>query len=158
MSDSDRALLNQYSEQSKQLVNAVSGLSAEQLDFCRSPGKWSIRQLVHHIVDCELNYFQTHRIALSNTGHRFIFDGGFDPDIWADSMKYSQRSIELELRLFELIREYIVYLYQTLSAPLDRVVSMENGSVVVRDEMNWDVSHADHHINQILETRRVHNI
>ncbi|QHW33689.1 DinB family protein [Paenibacillus rhizovicinus] len=156
--EADRVLLNQYRNQPKHLLDAITGLTSEQLDLCRAPGKWTIRQLLHHIVDCELNYFQKHRVAFSNTGHKFIFDDGFDPDIWADSMKYSERPIYVELKLFELVREYIVYLYETLSVPLDRVVTIGNEQVIIRDEVIWDLSHANHHIDQILETRSVHSL
>jgi uncharacterized damage-inducible protein DinB len=155
--DMDLELVNNYSSTSDLLIKALSGLSESELDLCRAPGKWSIRQIVHHIVDCEMNYFQYDRYALSNTDRKFHFPD-FNADTWAINLEYSSRPIQLELRFFTLIREYITYLCSTLPNSLDRTLKHEEGEFTVRQALEHDIAHAQHHINQIIETRKVHKV
>lgn len=155
--DQDLELLHQYSALPNLLVETVSGLSGDDLDRCRAPGKWSIRQIVHHIVDCEMNYFQYDRYALANTEAKFHFPD-FNADTWADHMEYGSRPIELELRFFALIREYIAYLCRTLPDALDRTLKHAEGAFTVRQALQHDNAHARHHIDQIVETKNVHRL
>lgn len=124
--EKDLELINRYSSAPDLLIEALSGLSESELDLCRALGKWSIRQIVHHIVDCEMNYFQYDRYALSSTDTIFHFPD-FNPNTWAVNLDYSSRPIQLELRFFTLIREYITYLCRTLPDSLDRTLKHEEG-------------------------------
>lgn len=153
----DHQLINMYSSIPNRLNEALAGLSENQLDLSRDSGKWSIRQIAHHIVDCEMNFFQYDRYALADTDRKFIFPN-FNPDIWAENMHYTSRPIQLELRFFSLIREYITYLCHALPNSLDRRLHHENGDFTVRQALDHDNAHALHHINQIIETRKVHGI
>jgi hypothetical protein len=154
---SDRELVNRYSSIPNLLIEALTGLTENQLDLCRDSGKWSIRQIVHHIVDCEMNYFQYDRYALSNTDRKFIFPD-FNADTWAVNMQYSNRPIQLELRFFSLIREYITYRCNSLPDSLVRTLKHEDGQFTVNQALEHDNAHALHHINQINETRKTHCI
>ena len=153
----DLEILTNYNSAPNLLIEVLSGLSESELDLCRAPGKWSIRQIVHHIVDCEMNYFQYDRYALSNTDRIFQFPD-FNPDTWAKNMDYSSRPIHLELRFFALIREYITYLCRTLPNSLDRTLKHEGGEFTVRQALLHDIAHAKHHMNQIMETKKVHQL
>lgn len=135
----------------------MAGLSDLDLDKCREEGKWSIRQLVHHIVDCDLNYLQLNRYALAQTGEIFT-SGEFNPDVWAKMMDYNSRPIHMELKMFAFIREYITYLCSSLFNSLDREIRLEHGQFNVRDALIHDTRHAQHHIDQITETRQFHGI
>ncbi|MFD2611586.1 DinB family protein [Paenibacillus gansuensis] len=152
---SDIELVKRYSSMPNVLIGALTGLSDDQLDLSRSAGKWSIRQIVHHIVDCELNYLQYDRYALSNTDRMFIFPD-FSGDTWNMHMQYSNRPIELEIRFFSLIREYITHLCDILPESLDRTLKHEDGEFTVRQALEHDNAHAQHHIDQIIETRKIH--
>lgn len=153
----DLELIKEYSFAPEELAKVVSGLSDSELDKCRAPGKWTIRQIVHHIVDCEMNYFQYDRYALANTDSKFVFPD-FDPNRWAENMEYQRRPIQLELRFFTLIREYITYLCHTLPDSLDRTLKHESGEFTVRQALEHDIAHARHHMKQIMETREVHRM
>src|SRR5690606_34341593 len=47
-----------------QLRAAVDGLSDEQLEKRYREGRWTVRQLVHHIADSRLPMYQRLRLAL----------------------------------------------------------------------------------------------
>ncbi|XEC97308.1 DinB family protein [Paenibacillus tarimensis] len=157
LKDGDREIIQLYNDAPKMLMEVLNGLSEKELDLSRGDGKWTIREIVHHIVECDLNYFQINRYALANTGEKFIFNE-FDAHVWNQSMNHSKRAVKIEVQLFCTIREYISYLCETIPDSLDRMLVHQNGQATVRDAINHDIHHSYHHIEQIKETRRVHNI
>lgn len=156
-SNEDYELIDKYKRAASELCQAVKGLSDLDFDKTREPGKWSIREIVHHIVDCDMNYFQINRYALADTGAKYLFNE-FDSHVWSKTMNYNKRPVELEVKLFGIMREYIAYLCNSLPNSLDRVLLHEHGKATVRDAIKHDIQHATHHIGQIFETRIVHNI
>jgi hypothetical protein len=46
-----QALLTRYAEGPEQLEAALAGLEETNLDVADTPESWTIRQIVHHIVD-----------------------------------------------------------------------------------------------------------
>jgi len=153
----DLELIDAYKRAPLELTQAIAGLSNLELNKARAAGKWSIRELVHHIIDCDMNYFQINRFALADTGAKFLFNA-FEPPVWNETMNHKIRPVELEVKLFGMMREYIAYLCVTLPNSFDRVLVHEYGKATVRDAINHDIQHAAHHIEQILETRRIHNM
>ncbi|MFD0717086.1 DinB family protein [Paenibacillus sp. GCM10027626] len=153
----DQELIETYKSAPSELMKTITGLSDSDMDKTRAPGKWSIREIVHHIIDCDMNYFQINRYALADTGATYLFNE-FNGNVWNSKMGYKNRSIELEMKLFTMMREYIAYLCTSLPNSLDRVLIHEHGRATVRDALKHDIQHASHHIKQILETRRLHNL
>ncbi|WP_199621350.1 DinB family protein [Paenibacillus alkalitolerans] len=157
LSQTDSELLYRYNLAPSKLEETLSNLSDSDLDRRRAEGKWTIREIAHHIIECDLNYFQINRYALANTGLTYFFND-FDPYIWNNNLEHKVRSLQLELQLFKLTREYITDLCKRLPNAMDRVLVHQNGRATVRDAIYHDNQHAYHHIEQILETRRLHNI
>ncbi|MFD0616574.1 DinB family protein [Paenibacillus sp. GCM10027629] len=157
MKDEDIKIIQLYNDAPKVLMEVLNGLGERELDLSRGEGKWTIREIVHHIVECDLNYFQINRYALANTGEKYIFNE-FDADVWNQTMNHSQRAIKNEVQLFSILRGYISYLCEVIPDSLDRILVHQNGKATVRDALNHDINHSYHHIEQIKETRRVHNI
>jgi len=153
----DQKLIKTYKDVPKQLAQAIEGLSDSDLDKTRVNGKWSIRETIHHIIDCDMNYFQINRYALADTETKFMFNE-FDGNVWSRNLNYNNRPVDLEIKLFGLMREYIAYLCSSIPNSLDRVLVHEQGTARVRDALEHDNQHAFHHIEQIHETRRIHNL
>ncbi|MCL6600342.1 MAG: DinB family protein, partial [Alicyclobacillus macrosporangiidus] len=127
-------------------------------DLRRAPGKWSIRETVLHLVDSDVTTVITMKFALAEPG-RIFTRSPYNPDKWAEGAAYARRTIHVEVQLFSLMRQHILGMCHVLPDALDRTVVRENGEVVsVRFLMKLLAGHAMGHINQILETRRVHNL
>ncbi|GAB6926318.1 hypothetical protein JCM10914A_03010 [Paenibacillus sp. JCM 10914] len=157
MKEEDLKVVQTYKDAPKVLHEVLDSLSEKDLDLSRGEGKWTIREIVHHIVECDLNYFQINRYALANTGEKYIFNE-FDAQVWNQTMNHYQRNVRIELQLFSTIREYISYLCEVIPNSLDRILVHQNGKATVRDALNHDINHSYHHIEQIKETKRIHNI
>jgi hypothetical protein len=155
---SDEKIVAGYERGPVELQKALMGLDETQLDLHRAPGKWSIRQTVLHLVDSDVTAAITIKFALAESGRSFS-RSPYDPDKWAEGADYAHRPIHLEVQLFSLMRQHILGMCHRLPGALDRTVVRENGKVVsVRFLLKLLSGHAKGHINQVVETRRVHNI
>lgn len=157
MREDDIKILQKYKEAPKILIELLADLDENKLDLSRAEGKWTIREIVHHIVECDLNYFQINRYALANTGENYVFNT-FDAHVWNQSMLHNQRNITIELQLFNTIREYIAYLCEIIPDSFDRILVFQDGKATVRDALNHDINHSYQHIEQIKETIRLHSL
>ncbi|TLS38170.1 DinB family protein [Pseudalkalibacillus caeni] len=155
---STEEVLDFYEEAPERLKRAIEGLTEEELDLARAPGKWTIRQIVLHIVDSDATSLAGVKFALAEPG-RTLNTNSYDPDVWAVGLDYASRPIEAEVKLFDGIRSHISGLLRHFPDALERSVKIPEGTEVkVIHRIRPLMGHALHHIDQILETRKVHGI
>src|SRR4029078_7214267 len=75
-------------------------ITPEELDAKPAPGKWSARQIIHHLADSEMTAAVRFRLLLAEDKPAIK---GYDPDRFADSPHY-ERSHEASLELFRAAR------------------------------------------------------
>lgn len=151
---SDEEILSLYRSGPKRLDLAIAGLVDGDLDLERAPGKWSIRQIVHHLVDSDLATFQVIRMALALPGRQITTDL-WDPDDWMVGLDCARRPIGPAVALFSAARAWVQEAVAHLPGALDRAVSWPSGyTAQVRDLLRQVGGHALHHLIQIEETRR----
>ena len=153
---SDEELLHYYEAAPERLTQALDGLQERDLDLFRAPQKWSIRQIVCHMVDSDATSLALVKFALAEPGRNF-HNNAYDPDVWAAGLDYANRPIAAEVALFRAIREHLAGLLKHLPDAMERTVQLKGGQeVVVRDRVHMLMAHALHHIEQIWETRKVY--
>ena len=98
------------------LENALSGLSDIELDYVSSNGGWSIRQIVHHLVDGDDLWKIYIKMALGNDQAEFNLKWylALPQTEWANKWNYEKRSIDVSLTLFKAIRGVIFYNYYNM--------------------------------------------
>jgi hypothetical protein len=92
------ALIQQYKDGYRQMADALRGISEQELDFKRAPGKWSAREIVHHLADSETTSGIRLRKLLVEF-HPYI--QAYDQDEFAKKLQYSKRAIEPALKALE---------------------------------------------------------
>lgn len=153
---SDGEMLQWYQAAPARLARALEGLSEADLDLARAPGKWTIRQLVLHIVDSDCTSLVRPKFALAEPGRAFNVNA-YNPDAWADGLDYAHRPVSAEVALFGAIRAHMAGLLTHLPGALDRTTVGPDGTATpVRPSIYALTWHALHHIDQIFDTRRVH--
>ncbi len=153
--DRDRTL-SQFREGPILLEQAVSGLRDSALDFKPSRGGWSIRQIVHHIVDGDDIWKLGIKMAIGNEQAEFSLGwySSQTQDTWADRWAYSQRSIGTSLLLLKAIREHVVQLLASVPEAWNRAVVVrtpkgEIEQVSVGFVIQMQSEHLLHHIERI---------
>ncbi len=125
------------------LQTLTVGLTPSQMDTPPAPGKWSVRQILAHLADCEIVFAFRLRQALEQPGSTIT---PFDQDIWAG--RYSAYSAADALRTFQANREWNLSLLTTVSEE-DRAKSVTHPE---RGEQSFQVlleTIAGHDLNHL---------
>ena len=83
----------------REMRDAVSGLSEEQLDTPYRPGGWTVRQVVHHVADSHMNAYVRLKLALTEDSPQIK---PYDEKLWAE-LPDSSLSVEISLALLEAL-------------------------------------------------------
>ena len=140
---------------------ALNGLSDADLDLARAEGKWSIRQIAHHIVDGDDIWSMVVKAMIGNPGCTFVLDW-YDQDPWVQEMNYRKRPVDVTLALFRARRYQIAEILHHVPDVWER-----SARIVMRQipaGLQWTVAftvlvqacHTLWHIEQIRQTRQVH--
>ncbi len=156
--------MGQYTTGIEKLDKLLTGLSESDLDLFRSEGKWTIRQIIHHIVDAEDIWKTCIKAGLSNSGCYFDISWYVPDNKCAEPLAYATRPVAEALELFKSVRHHIMELIEHLPDTWDRFILLKLTSMpkekkfTVVGMMGWQVQHLQIHLKQIEETRKVHKI
>ncbi len=135
------------------VTELVSGLSDEQLRQPETPGKWSIVEVVQHLVDSELVWAYRLRLVLAQD--RPVLTG-FDQDRWASRLNYRDAKLDVALEELRVLRAANLRLLQSLGPDeLRRVgVHSERGEESVGHMLRLYAGHDLAHRRQLRRIRR----
>src|SRR6266568_2357976 len=101
MDKADRdKLIEQYKDGYRVVAEALVGAADEELDLRPAPGKWSAREVVHHLADSEMIAAVRLRVMVAVDNAQIV---GFDQDQFASRLYYD-RPIEASLDAFKAAR------------------------------------------------------
>ncbi|MFS0687996.1 YfiT family bacillithiol transferase [Sporosarcina sp. 179-K 8C2 HS] len=129
------------------LREVVDSLNDEELSRTYREGAWTVRQLVHHIADSQLNMYQRLKLALTDENPTVP---AFDEEKWAIQPD-TQLPVESSIKMLEGINERIVALGNSLTKEqFDRVFTHEkNGEIAVATKIAKLAWHENHHLEHI---------
>jgi uncharacterized damage-inducible protein DinB len=129
------------------LRETVALLSDEELSKTYSEGSWTVRQLVHHIADSQLNMYQRLKLALTDNNPTVP---AFDQDKWAIQPD-TELPVESSIKMLEGINERIVSLGKSLTEEqLERAFTHQtNGKITVATKVAKLAWHEEHHLAHI---------
>jgi hypothetical protein len=96
-----RRLLEQYRAGYDVVMQAVEGATDEELDRRPAPGKWTAREIVHHLADSEMTSAIRLRRLIAEDNPVIV---GYDQDEFARRLKYD-RPIAASLSALKAARE-----------------------------------------------------
>jgi uncharacterized damage-inducible protein DinB len=139
--------LKQTQTYTTRLREVVDTLSEEDLNKTYREGAWTVRQLVHHIADSQLNMYQ--RLKLALTDHNPTVPA-FDEEKWAIQPD-TELPVESSIKMLEGINERIVSLGQSLTEEqLNRTFTHAvNGEITVATKVAKLAWHEEHHLAHI---------
>jgi len=127
----------------------VLSLPGEKLSYRYAKNKWTIKEILVHILDDERIYaYRTLRFARNDKTEL----PGFEQDDYALYSRANERDIENILEEYEAVRDSTIALFNGL--PEDsflRVGTANNNKVTVRALAYHIAGHELHHINIIKE-------
>lgn len=129
------------------LRETVDSLSDEELSKTYRDGSWTVRQLVHHIADSQLNMYQRLKLALTDENPTVP---AFDEEKWAIQPD-TELPVESSIKMLEGINERIVSLGHRLTEEqLNRIFThQQNGAIPVATKVAKLAWHEEHHLAHI---------
>jgi len=134
------------------LETAVKGLTDTQLDTPTGDGKWTARQIAHHIADANLNAYT--RMKLIVTEEKPILKP-YQQDGWALLADCKNGRLEPTIALLKGLHErWMLFLNSMSEAHWTRDgIHLENGKVSLDDVLKTYSRHGETHVQQILAFR-----
>ncbi|MBC7616871.1 MAG: DinB family protein [Pedobacter sp.] len=139
------AILN---EQATGFPNFINNL-VEKSDYAYAPGKWTIKELIGHIIDTER--ILVYRLLCFARGETASLPG-FEEDDYVANAHFKDRSLFSMAEEFSLLRKSNLYLINTLNEEeLSRLGSANGNQMSVRAIVYVLAGHVIHHSKIINE-------
>lgn len=139
--------INEIEELPRLLRDAVKDLDNEQLDTPYRSEGWTVRQVVHHIVDSHMNAYVRFKLAL--TEEEPVIKP-YDEAKWAELSDY-HLPIDISLSLLEALHKRWTNLLRSLStADMKKTfIHPDSGVVSIGKNIGIYAWHGRHHLTQI---------
>jgi hypothetical protein len=150
-SESRQALVEKYREGYRVVSDALRGISDRELDARPAPGKWSAREIVHHLADSEMT--SAIRLRRLIAEERPVIQG-YDQDVFARRLAYD-RPIQASLDAFRAARQTTAEILERLTETdwTREGTHSESGRYTVERWLEIYAEHAHTHAEQIRRAR-----
>ena len=144
-------LMAQYQDGYRVVAEALLKITPEELDARPGPGKWTAREIVHHLADAEMTAAVRFRLLLAEDRPAIK---GYDQDEFARRLHY-ERPHEASLELFRAVRASTAELMTCLSEAdwLREGTHSETGRFGLDTWLRIYGAHAHRHADQIRTAR-----
>jgi len=142
-----QSLLKKTFKEAQQLLGS---LPESMGDHTYEPGKWSIRQVLIHLIDAERVF--AFRAIWGMRGDRAPLPG-FNQDFWMEAARVDERSIKDLLKEWKTVRENtLILVAQCTEEQSQFLVTASNWKVSVRALFFIIIGHQLHHM-RVLQTQ-----
>ncbi len=143
-----KELIDKMRQLPDQIEAAVRGLDDQKLDTPYGPGKWTPRQVVHHLADSHMNALVRMKLVLTEDKPALK---GYNQDDWAKFEDASKLSIAPSLVIIRGLHERLVHMLEhTKEADFQRLgVHSERGNITLDDLVLTYGRHGEKHCGQI---------
>ena len=147
-----RALIHQYGDGYNEVIRALDNFPTESLGAHPIPGKWSAREIVHHLGDSETT--SAIRIRKLLVEDEPLIQG-YDQAQFASRLRYNERDMAPALEAFRCARETTMQLLPLLSEDdwQRSGTHTESGRYTLEDWLRIYAAHAHNHAAQIHRLR-----
>lgn len=149
--DERKLLIAQYEDGYRVVAAALVRITPEELDARPGAGKWSAREIVHHLADSEMTAAVRFRLLLAEDQPAIK---GYDQDRFAGRLHY-ERPHEASLEVFRAVRVATAELMGCLTESdwLREGTHSDVGRFGLDTWLRIYAPHAHRHADQILVAR-----
>ena len=149
--DEREQLIAQYQDGYRVVAEALLKITPEELDARPAPGKWTAREIVHHLGDSEMTAAVRFRLLLAEDRPEIQ---GYDQDDFAKRLHY-ERPHEASLELFRASRASTAELMTCVTEAdwLREGTHSEMGRFGLDTWLRIYAAHAHRHADQIRTAR-----
>ncbi len=144
--------LRDHEEAAARFREAVRGLDDAQLDTPYRAGGWTVRQVIHHMVDSHMNGYCRTRFALTEDAPAVKT---YNEQTWAELADARTLPVEVSLAIFEGMQQRWVELFRSLTPEqwIRAYRHSERGLVTLQEQAASYAWHCRHHAAHITRLR-----
>jgi len=145
-------LIDRYAEGASEVERSLEGFPASGLTDHPLPGKWSAREIVHHLADSEsISGFRLRQLL---TEERAVIQG-YDQEEYARRFAYNERDHRAAFELFRAVRENTLQILKAMADEDWRREGRhsESGAYGAETWLSIYATHAHDHAAQIRRLR-----
>jgi len=142
-------IIPHLNDQIETLTHYLSDKTEDQLSFRYAEGKWSIREVIMHLIDTEI-IFNYRALCTSRNEPQTLL--GFDQDIYIDTEAMEGLNKDYLLEHFQNTRNASLTLFKGFTdAQWLRIGKMSNYTMTLRSIPYMHAGHFDHHMRLLKE-------
>lgn len=147
-----QGLIATYIDGYDEVMRSLEGFPVEALTARPLPGKWSAREIIHHLADSEMTSAMRLRQLLDEDNPVIH---GYDQDKRAARLKYNERDTAPAFEAFRAARATTAQLFALMSEDdwKREGTHTESGRYTVEDWLKIYAAHAHGHAGQILRLK-----
>jgi hypothetical protein len=156
--------LKRYRSIPARLDAAIAGLLRSGVDIAAEDGKWTIRQLVHHIVDSDALTMTIITAAVGNSTCTYDQRWYDARNAVVKTLRYAERAVAPAVALYHANHHYVEEMLKRIPDAWERFVILRSErepvgrKTTVEYLIRAQTWHALHHIEQIRATRDAHGL
>lgn len=145
--------LDAFAAAPEQVSASLIGLDNVQIHFAPAEGEWSINEVIVHLADAEVFYYERMRKTIAEDSPIIC---SFDENAFAANLSYRTQSFGLALALFTALRNSSSALLATLPPETwERACDHpERGVMTLYDLFTASLGHSSAHLEQIEKLKQ----
>ena len=144
---------HELTAQRARLAARLSPLTEERAEFRYAPDKWSVKEVVGHLSDCERVF--AYRLLTIARGDRTPLPG-FEENDYARSSNAHQRALADLLSEWAVVRDSTCALARSLREPDWKTLGTANDAPISTRALLYVIlGHTEHHLHVLAERYRV---
>ena len=136
-------------QNSADTVTFFEAIPAEKQDYRYAAGKWSIKELLMHIIDTE-RVFAYRALAAARGDETPVYR--MDEELYASNIDVAHRALESLLDEFKVVRAGTSYLFENMTdAQSVRLCNVVTHPMTARAIGYFMIGHVQHHVGIVKE-------
>ena len=130
------------------VFDLFNALNEEQANYAYSAGKWTLKQVIGHLIDAERTF--AYRAYAFSRGQAEL--PGFDENTYVELGDFNGRTIQDLAAEFKTLRQSNLFFIRVLSDEQLVIVALSNNTLTsVRALVYVMAGHVEHHLNIVRE-------
>lgn len=132
------------------VVEFYSNIASDKHDYAYATGKWTIKDILLHIIDTERIFaYRVLRIARNDATPMV----GFDQDDYVDAGHAKDRTLESLIKEYSAVRQATISLFDSFSDNTLKLLGEASGSNISVRAIGYIITGHENHHNQIIKDR-----
>ena len=142
-------LIRSLQEGEKELIQLLGSIAPSKFSFRYAPGKWSIQEIISHIIDAE-RVFSYRALRFSRNDATAL--PGFDENSWVPESNASNRIMQDIISEYSYVRLATISLFKSFTSEMTLRSGLANGKRISVRALGYAIAgHELHHAMVIRE-------